>query len=87
MVEASHDAYVAQFGVRHERQITLSPQGLVVTGADRLVPKPGKAARPLSFAVRFHIHPDVRVSRSEGGGILLKLPNGEGWRFRAGGAD
>ena len=27
-----------QFGVRHERQITLSPQGLMVTGADRLVP-------------------------------------------------
>ncbi len=24
---------------------------------------------------------------SEGGGILLKLPNGEGWRFRAGGGE
>ncbi|HKX36502.1 MAG TPA: heparinase II/III family protein, partial [Rhizorhapis sp.] len=35
--------------------------------------------------VRFHIHPDVRVSRLDGGGILLKLPGGEGWRFRAGG--
>ena len=43
--------------------------------------------RPLPFAVRFHIHPDVRVSRLEGGGILLKLPNGEGWRFRAGGGE
>ena len=27
----------------------------------------------------------MRVSRLEGGGILLKLPNGEGWRFRCGG--
>ena len=35
--------------------------------------------------MRFHIHPDVRVSRLEGGGILLKLPGGEGWRFRGGG--
>ena len=35
--------------------------------------------------MRFHIHPDVRVSRLDGGGILLKLPGGEGWRFRAGG--
>jgi uncharacterized heparinase superfamily protein len=25
------------------------------------------------------------VSRLEGGGILLKLPGGEGWRFRGGG--
>ena len=40
----------------------------------------------IGFAARFHIHPDVRVSPSQGGGILLKLPNGEGWRFRAGGA-
>ena len=81
-VDAVHDAYVESLGVRHERQITLSPQGLMVTGRDRLVP-----VRPTActFAARFHIHPDVRASRMEGGGILLKLPGGEGWRFRAGG--
>jgi len=87
-IEAMHDGYVAAFGVRHERQITLSPQGLMVTGRDRLVPDGGSRSRPaggLSYAVRFHIHPDVRVSRLDGGGILLKLPGGEGWRFRAGG--
>jgi uncharacterized heparinase superfamily protein len=83
-VEAMHDAYVEAFGVRHERQITMSPQGLMVTGRDRLVPAEG-AAGGCSFTVRFHIHPDVRVSRLDGGGILLKLPGGEGWRFRAGG--
>ena len=81
-VEATHDAYLAQFGVRHERQITLSPQGLMLTGCDRLL---GDLPKGLNFAVRFHIHPDIRVSRLEGGGILLKLANGEGWRFRAGG--
>jgi len=37
MVEAAHDAYVPQFGLIHERRITMSPQGLMVTGADRLV--------------------------------------------------
>ena len=86
MVEASHDAYVAEFGVRHDRKITLSPQGLMVTGADRLVPVTGRSGA-LGFALRFHIHPDVRTSRLEGGGILLKLPNGEGWRFRVGGGE
>ena len=83
--EAMHDAYAEQFGLRHERQITMSPQGLMVTGRDRLVPVGEKGVAGLNFAVRFHIHPDVRVSRLEGGGILLKLPGGEGWRFRAGG--
>ena len=86
MVEASHDAYVAPYGYVHERQITLSPQGLMLTGADRLVAARAATAK-LPFAVRFHIHPDVRVSRLEGGGVLLKLPGGEGWRFRAGGGD
>ena len=74
-------------GCVHERKITLSPQGLMVTGADRLVAAGKGPASQLAFAVRFHIHPDVRVSRLEGGGILLKLPGGEGWRFRAGGGE
>jgi uncharacterized heparinase superfamily protein len=59
-----------------------------LSGVDRLVPK-GQTRRPregIGFAVRFHIHPDVRVSPSQGGGVLLKLPNGDGWRFRSGGA-
>ena len=84
-IEASHDGYVVPFGVRHERQITMSVQGLAVTGADRLLPKPGKGRKDQSFAIRFHIHPDIRMSPSQGGAVLLKLPNGEGWRFRSGG--
>jgi uncharacterized heparinase superfamily protein len=85
-VDTVNDAYEAEFGVRHERQITLSPQGLMVTGKDRLVAT-GTAVPNRPFAVRFHIHPDVRMSRLEGGGVILKLPNGEGWRFRAGGGE
>jgi len=83
-VEACHDGYLNQFGLRHERQVTVSQQGLAVTGSDRLLPKSSRARPPIPFAIRFHIHPDVRVSPSQGGGILLKLPNGEGWRFRTG---
>ncbi|MGA7675563.1 MAG: heparinase II/III family protein [Rhizomicrobium sp.] len=83
-VEASHDGYVRPFATRHHRELTLSPQGLALTGVDRLVPQKGHAGRAVPFAVRFHIHPDVRLSRAQSGDIILKLPNGEGWRFRAG---
>ena len=38
----------------------------------------------MPYAVRFHIHPDVRMSRAQSGDVILKLPNGEGWRFRTG---
>ena len=82
IVVASHDGYIVPFGIRHERELTLSPHGLALTGADRLVPRQDRKDM-LPFAVRFHVHPDVRLSRAESGYILLKLPNGEGWRFRA----
>jgi uncharacterized heparinase superfamily protein len=82
IVVASHDGYGAAFGIRHERELTLSPHGLALTGTDRLLPRQDRKEM-LPFAVRFHIHPDVRLSRAESGYFLLKLPNGEGWRFRA----
>ena len=86
-IDASHDGYLQEFGIRHERQLMLSPQGVMLTGLDRVVPSSTRKRRTTSipFAVRFHIHPDVRMSPSQGGDILLKLPNGEGWRFRAAG--
>jgi uncharacterized heparinase superfamily protein len=84
-ITASHDAYAEQYGFVVERMLSLSPQGLVLTGRDRLVPVSKTKRGSLPFAVRFHIHPDIRVSPSQGGGILLKLANGEGWRFRASG--
>ena len=35
------------------------------------------------YALRFHLHPDVQASPIHGGGsLLLKLPGGQGWRFR-----
>ena len=83
-VEARHDGYLERYGIHHERQITLSKQGLAVTGVDRVLPGAGRSGTTQSFAIRFHVHPDVRVSVSQGGGILLKLPSGEGWRFRTG---
>ncbi len=94
-VEASHDAYVAEFGLVHQRRMTLSRGGFTLTGADRMIPVPSHAATAtrdsrngLPFAIRFHIHPDVRLSMAQGGSsVIIKLPNGEGWRFRCGGGD
>jgi uncharacterized heparinase superfamily protein len=40
------------------------------------------------FALRFHLHPGVKASLvQEGQAVLLRLPSGAGWRFRAEGAN
>lgn len=86
-VDAAHEYYAPEFGIVHERMLTLSPHGNRLTGADRLLREPLRRKRAaVPFSIRFHIHPDVRVSPSLSGDILLKLPNGEGWRFRHAGS-
>ena len=49
----------------------------MLTGRDRLVPDTGDgdahSIGGLAYAVRFHIHPDVRVSRLEGGTVYLDV--------------
>ena len=41
-----------------------------------------------AVVVRFHLHPEVQASALHGGGaVLLRLSDGQGWRFRANGAE
>jgi uncharacterized heparinase superfamily protein len=88
IIEASHDGYLPPFGIVHERRISLSANGRSVSGRDRLIHRGRRHRREaLPFTARFHIHPDVRVSASQGGGVLLKLASGDGWRFHAEGGE
>lgn len=80
-LDAAHDGYVANFGVTHRRRLFLDASGEDLRGEDVLS---GPAGR--RFAVRFQLHPDIQASMVQGGAqVLLKLPDGAGWRFRAGG--
>jgi len=98
-LEMRHDGYIQRFGLEHERRVYLSADGDDFRGEDtlfRLRPPGAKWWDPLrlftgseheeDFAVRFHLHPDVRVSKAhDGTTILALLPNGDGWQFRASG--
>jgi uncharacterized heparinase superfamily protein len=83
-VSASHNGYLRQFGLVHARQLSLSADGTRLIGKDRLVPKAARRGH-FQVAIRFHLHPDIRVTQAQGGGLILKLPGGEGWRFRSAG--
>jgi uncharacterized heparinase superfamily protein len=80
-VEASHDGYRTRFGLTYARQLFLAADGEDVRGEEKLTGRPGA-----KFAVRFHLHPAVRVALDENA-ALLRLPGGARWRLRASGAE
>ncbi len=82
----AHDGYVATFGLVHERRLVMRKDGLRLDGFDRLVaatgPEGARAMEPRPFAVRFHIHPSVRVKRvRDGRAALCVLADGRRWLF------
>jgi uncharacterized heparinase superfamily protein len=83
-LDISHDGYRRTHGVVHRRRLYLSESGDDLRGEDVLEPFPGPAT---AWAIRFHLHPAVTaVLQEEEGGVLMRLPGGQGWRFRARGA-
>ena len=77
-----HDGYEKRFKILHERQITLFKSKNHIEGIDSLKCK-NPENKNLTFSVRFHIHPDIRITKTMGNDILLSSSGGEGWIFRS----
>ncbi len=90
LIDAAHDGYNESFGVMHRRRLYMDGTGTDIRGEDRLSLRQGKRGntrgRPLGFAARFHLHPDV-IPELTGSGdrVQLTLQNGQTWRFQAAG--
>lgn len=88
-VESTHSGYVPSTGLAHRRRLFMSTDGMDIRGEDSLYVPLGHS--PLSreerpFDIRFHFHPDVRVSLSQDQSSALIVHKGQaGWRFRTDG--
>ncbi len=81
-LDASHDGYRKPFGALHRRRLYVAESGEDIRGEDLV-----EAETPHAFTLHFHLHPNVNASvQRDGEGVLLRLPNGTGWRLRADGA-
>lgn len=81
-LEAEHDGWRRTLGAIHRRRLYVAESGEDIRGEDVI-----EASQPLSFTVRFHLHPDVQASvQQDGDAVLLRLRTGGGWRLRADGA-
>ncbi|WP_188909354.1 heparinase II/III family protein [Aureimonas endophytica] len=77
---AAHDGYAARFGLVHERMLFLSRRGDLIQGIDRLTGS-ARGVGAGGAALRFHLHPEISVSRV--GEALLLSADGEVWSFQA----
>jgi len=86
LLRVSHDGYVDDFGVLHQRALMLSADGKRLDGEELFTPTRGEGAlagRDL-FSVRFHLHPTIKANRlTDSHGAMLLLPNKDVWTFNA----
>lgn len=89
-LRASHDGYARPCGLIHQRSWLLSVDGTRLDGEDVFLAAPGKKAsrRQNEYALRFHLHPDVKASRlADSSTVMLVLPRQQGWLFSAPGRE
>ena len=85
-LETSHDGYERPFGLVHRRRLYLDASGEEIRGEDAITGPGVGLSAGLAFAVRFHLHADVRASLAQNGAqAWLRLASGAGWRLRAAG--
>ncbi len=86
-VTSSHDGYAGTLGLIHQRTLRLDVAAGRLEGFDRLKAAGRKApAEDIPFAIRFHLHPQIKVGSIENGqGALLVTPGGQQWIFHASG--
>ncbi len=93
--DVAHDGWRPLYGLTHARMLRLSPDGRTLDGEDMLTTLTatdgvtfdraldGSRGLGLPFALRFHLHPDVRAEVLADGSVGLALRNGEDWVFTA----
>ena len=78
-LEASHDGYKVPFGALHRRRLYMAESGEDVRGEDAV-----EGPSPQGYAVRFHLHPAVAATlQGDAESVMLRLPGGATWRFKA----
>jgi len=78
-IKSSHNGYLKEFGIIHERTLEFFPESEKFLGKDKLIKK--KNFKPTSFEIRFHLMPNSKVTKTQDNqSVLIELEN-SGWRF------
>ena len=82
-INSAHTGYKDLFGLIHNRKVHIDSKNLIIRGQDYFS-RPTKSYNltPKKLFLRFHIHPDVKLSATASKKkVVLKLKNNLGWEF------
>ncbi|MDB9738797.1 heparinase II/III-family protein [Candidatus Pelagibacter sp.] len=80
-IHASHNGYLKQYGIIHEREVEFYSEQIKFVGHDKMISKNG--IKNLKFAIRFHLEPNVKVMKTQDNKSILIDLDGEGWKFNS----
>ena len=85
ILAGGHDGYQKKYSTSVERKIIIDGEKNIITGEDFLLVSKNEYAF-LNFSIRFHVMPDTKLIKTNGGDILMSIKN-QGWKFKSQGQD
>ncbi len=79
LVKASHDAFSKSNGVIHERQLNYFHDNYKLEGIDKLIKT--KNFKSCNFAIRFHLLPEINLTKLINNETILIESKNSGWKF------
>jgi uncharacterized heparinase superfamily protein len=80
-INASHDGYLKQYGIIHDRVVEFYPEQMKFIGHDKIISK--NNIKNLKFEIRFHLEPGVKVMKTQDNKTIFIDLNSEGWKFNS----
>ncbi len=78
-IKCSHDGYLSRYGVIHQRNLNFDVDKNILFGKEKLIKK--KNFKVTNFEIRFHLLPNIKVTKlQDNKSVLIELEN-SGWRF------
>jgi len=78
-IKCSHDGYLSRYGVIHQRSLEFYSDKNIIFGKEKLIKK--KNFKVTNFEIRFHLLPNIKVTKlQDNKSVLIELEN-SGWRF------
>ena len=78
-INASHDGYLKQYGIIHERELEFYPEQMKFIGHDKIISK--NHIKNLKFEIRFHLEPNIKIMKTQDNKSILIDLGGEGRKF------